>query len=87
MGVLVKAIVEGLGGARSAPRELDMPAEAQEEMRRSALTQISAKAGSRLPILVGKDPGLPKQAPILDINLLRERNAELIRSRVQKKEA
>ena len=75
--LLVKAIVEGLGGGKPktyAP--VDVPPEAFEQMQKSALAAIAVKAGPRVPIIHGKDKGLPKAAPIFDLDELRKRNAE-----------
>ena len=87
--LLVKAIVEGLGGGvKEKPMaEQDIPPEAMEAMRNSALTAIAAKAGSRVPILQGRDPGLPKAEPAFDLEEMRRRNADVLRRRAMMKVA
>ena len=43
-------------------------------LQRGALAAIAAKAGTRLPIIQGKDKGLPKNAPVFDLEELRRKN-------------
>lgn len=43
-------------------------------MQKSALAGIAAKAGPRLPIVRGADKGLPKAAPVFDLDEMRLRN-------------
>ena len=85
--LLVKALVEGLGGG-TKPKvdpEVDVPPEALAAMQRSAVGAISAKAGPRLPVVKGPDPGLPKTAPVFDIEELRRRNEDISRRRAMMK--
>jgi len=79
--VLLKALLKGLGGEQTPPTVStpDIPSHVFDEMQRSALAGIAAKAGPRLPITRGKDAGLPKVAPVFDIDALRERNKEVLR--------
>lgn len=81
--LLVKAIVEGLGGGRSsAPSEnFVVPPEAQKAMQDSALAEISVKAGHQLPVLRGRDPGLPPAKPVFDLDEMKARNAEILQRR------
>lgn len=73
--LLVKAIVEGLGGCKAvAAPEVEMTSEAFEAMQNSAIAAIAAKAGSRLPVVQGRDRGLPNKAPVFDLDELRNRN-------------
>jgi hypothetical protein len=83
--LLVKAIVEGLGGGVKSENEapFEVPDEAMAEMQRSAASAIVAKAGNRLPMVRGKDAGLPKAPPVFDIEELRKRNAEVARRRAE----
>lgn len=84
--ILVKALVEGFGGKtkpQGASAFVDVPPEATAEMSRSALTYIAAKAGSRLPIVKGRDKGLPAKPPSFDVEELKKRNIETIRRRVK----
>jgi hypothetical protein len=57
-----------------------------EAMRQSALAEIQVKAGPRLPVMQGKDKGLPKTPPVFDENVLQERNKTLA-SRLKLKRA
>lgn len=69
--------MEGLGGGNKSPSagaHADVPPEAAEAMQRSALTEIAAKAGRRIPIVRGRDKGLPKAPPILDVEAMRAKN-------------
>ena len=76
--ILVKALVEGFGGKTSSlPSQQEIPPAAMEEMQRSALAAIAIKAGPRLPIVRGKDKGLPKAPPVFDLDELRRRNANV----------
>jgi hypothetical protein len=87
--LLVKAIVDGFGGGTKAPSAdndtAEIPQEAMDAMQREAMRGIAAKAGSRLPIVRGRDRGLPKKEPVFDIGAMRERNAEVIRRRAKMK--
>jgi len=48
-----------------------------EERNRRAVEDIAVQAPpNQLPILRGADPGLPKAAPVFDIEVMRARNAE-----------
>jgi hypothetical protein len=82
--LLVKAIVEGLGGGHKTTAEGDftVPPEALDAMQRSALSQISVKAGPQLPIVRGRDVGLPSAAPVFDLDTMRQRNQDRLKSRV-----
>ena len=72
----------------AAPQgEAEVPPEAQLAMQRSAAQAITAKAGSRLPTVHGKDPGLPSAPPVFDLDELRKRNADVSRRRVLAKMA
>ena len=85
--LLVKAIVEGLGGG-AKPKDdvdIDVPPEAMLAMQRSAAQAIVTKAGPRLPMVRGADKGLPPTPPTFDIDELRRRNAEVIQRRRQMK--
>ena len=73
--ILVKAFV-GWGKKEQPLVDATIPPEALEQMQRSALAAISAKAGNRLPIIKGKDKGLPKVQPTFDLDELRRRNAQ-----------
>lgn len=82
----VKAIVEGLGVGKKRTTEPNAMSPEDEKiafdsMQRSAMGAIAAKAGHRLPIIVGKDPGLPKMAPVFDFAELRKRNMEVAKGR------
>jgi hypothetical protein len=82
--ILVRAIVEGLGGGKASVASEDdfsVPQVAQDAMQRAATAAIAAKAGSRLPVIHGKDTGLPKAAPVFDLDILREKNIELLKKR------
>jgi hypothetical protein len=74
--------VQGLGGWKTPQTESlgagDIPADAMAAMNASALQAIQSKAGNRLPIIRGKDTGLPKAAPVFDLDAMRKRNAEVI---------
>jgi hypothetical protein len=53
-------------------------------MQRSALQGIKEKAGPLLPIMRGRDPGLPKAPPVFDLDKMREKNIASLRKRVTK---
>ena len=40
------------------------------------LMELSRKAGPALPILRGKDVGLPKRAPVFDFEQMKEKNRQ-----------
>jgi hypothetical protein len=82
--LLVKAIVEGLGGGRkvTSSEDFTVPSEALDAMQRSALSQISAKAGPQLPVIRGADVGLPKTTPVFDLDTMRQRNQDRLKTRV-----
>jgi len=85
--LLVKAIVEGFGGAKPKLAEGawsadNIPPEAMQAMQNSALQQIAVKAGPTLPIQRGRDKGLPKAPPIFDEETMRQRNEEA-RARIE----
>lgn len=73
-------IASALGGfqkPRKAPTSLSPEDEkkAFAVMQESARTQIAKRADPRwLPILEGRDKGLPKAAPVFDIDEMRKRN-------------
>jgi len=79
--LLVKALVEGFGGkaatAESKTPSADIPPAAMAAMQNSALAQIQVKAGPTLPVVRGRDPGLPKTPPIFDPEVLRAKNSAL----------
>ena len=83
--ILVKALVEGFGGTtKTTPKpgeEFEIPSEAMAAMQKSAVEAIAAKAGSRIPVMKGKDPGLPKAMPIFDLDAMRQKNADIVRKR------
>lgn len=88
--ILVKAIVEGLGGGPKPKEEVDkdgfkVPVAAEYAMQRSAAQAIAAKAGSRLPVIQGRDKGLPQSAPIFDLDEMRKKNMEVLRRRTEEK--
>lgn len=88
--MLVKSLVEGFsGGTKKAVSQDDtssaIPQEAFDAMQREALRGISQKVGSRLPIVRGKDRGLPKVEPVFDLNVMKERNVDVIRRRAKMK--
>jgi hypothetical protein len=76
--ILLKGLIEGLAGGSkpTVDAAVDMPPEAFEAMQNAALAGIAARAGNRIPIMAGRDPGLPKAAPVFDLDTLRQRNAE-----------
>jgi hypothetical protein len=82
--ILVKAIVEGLGGGRKAQIDhetMDIPPDASAAMQRSALAGIASKAGPTLPVMRGRDLGLPTAQPVFDIDEMKRRNAEIMNRR------
>lgn len=85
MYVLVKALAEGFGViAKPEPKaDFDIPPEAMLAMQASAISAISTKAGPRLPVIKGRDKGLPKTPPTFDLDELRRRNADVSRRRAQ----
>jgi hypothetical protein len=78
---LVKALVEGFGGGVKTriQEAVVIPPEATVAMQRSVLANIAAKAGSTLPVLQGRDSGLPRAQPIFDVDEMRKRNAGVSR--------
>lgn len=85
----VKAIVVGLGGGTKptgiADPDFAVPADAMARMQSSALQEIKAKAGTRLPVMPGRDPGLPKAAPVFDPDELKRRSSDAVRRRLAMK--
>jgi len=49
------------------------------------LAELSIKAGHMLPIRRGRDPQLPKQKPIFDIDELRKNNELRSQERLQRR--
>lgn len=87
---MVKALVEGFGGGmkESGTEEkesADITPEAMDAMQRSAAQAIAAKSGNRLPVMVGKDLGLPIAPPMFDLDEMRRRNEEVTRLRALRK--
>ena len=85
--LLVKAIVEGLGGGAKPKENVDfaVPPEAMLAMQRSAAQAIVTKAGPRLPMVRGPDKGLPPTPPTFDLEEMRKRNVDVIQRRRQMK--
>ena len=88
VSVTLKALAAGFGvGVKENKVEEDgtfVPSEAQEAMQRSALQAIATKAGGRLPIMRGRDPGLPKAKPVFDLNELRNKNMDTLKRKLTK---
>jgi len=82
--LLVKAIVEGFGGTRPGPMgqtaDVQMPPAAAEAMEKAALAEIRTKGAGRIPIIQGRDKGLPKAPPVFDLDKLRERNGTVAKA-------
>lgn len=82
--ILVKALVEGFGGGKKTiendASSFQVTPEADLAMR-SAVAQISAKAGRGLPVIRGRDTGLPNAPPIFDIEELKARNSAVAKRR------
>lgn len=79
--LLLKAIVEGLGGAQVPGSALpNVPPEAAEAMERAALAEIQAKGAGRIPIVRGRDKGLPKTPPVFDLDTMRAHNADVAKA-------
>ena len=67
--------MEGLGGGVS-PSVASISPEALDEMQKSAIAGIEAKADPRiLPVIRGRDRGMPAAPPVFDIDEMRKRNA------------
>jgi hypothetical protein len=79
-------LVEGFGGGKKRSNELiDIPPEARDAMQTSAVAALATRADPKwLPITRGRDPGLPKAAPVFDLDELRRRNAEALKQRMSK---
>jgi hypothetical protein len=77
LGLLVKAIAEGLGGGKLK----SVPGSSEVEAN---LENIRARAGPALPVISGRDIGLPKNAPVFDLETLRKRNTERIIANVKR---
>jgi hypothetical protein len=75
--------MDGLSGGTKEDKSetIDMPPEAFEAMQASAVAAIAAKAGSRLPIVQGRDRGLPKAPPVFDIEEMKKRNEAGLRKK------
>jgi hypothetical protein len=88
--ILVHAIVKGLGGETTTTSSSDdtftIPNEAQDALQKSATAAIAAKAGHRLPVIQGRDTGLPKASPVFDVDALREKNIELLKKRREERQ-
>ena len=75
--------MEGFGGGRKSPSaSVEIPPEASEAMQRAAVTEIAAKAGSNLPVIRGRDVGLPAASPVFDIEEL-SRRSKSVSARLQ----
>lgn len=86
--ILVKGLLLGLGAvpqtADKSSAQAEISQEAQTKMKQMAtLTAIAAKAGTQMPVMRGRDPGLPAQAPNFDEAAMRLRNAEILARRVK----
>lgn len=69
--------MDGLSGKKpDAPTEAEIPPAALEAMTKSAMSEIQAKAGTRLPIVRGRDRGLPKTPPAFDPDVMAQRSRE-----------
>jgi hypothetical protein len=72
--VLVKAIVEGFGGGKKT------------DIEEKDIDQLQRESRGLLPILRGtKDPGLPKSAPVFDLDQMRIKNQERIKANLKLK--
>jgi hypothetical protein len=74
--ILLKGFIEGFSGSAKPPEPLEIPPEAFEAIQNSAIAGIAARAGNRLPIMAGRDRGLPKATPIFDLEAMRKKNEE-----------
>jgi hypothetical protein len=73
--ILVKVIVEGLGGVDvSAPQGIS----------EAELQKLAAEARGALPHVRGTDPGLPR-APVFDLDELRRRNQDSIKAKAKQR--
>ncbi len=84
---LVEALVHGLGGG-TKPKVLEpetLPAPSIDPIPSPGeLSDLAFRAGRSLAI-VDHDPGLPKSAPIFDLDELRRKNVEKAVSNTRKK--
>lgn len=88
--ILVKALLDGLsGGAKpktDAEGNWNIPPEALAEMQKSAVASIQAKADPGwLPVKSGPDKGMPKMAPIFDVDELKAKNAEALQRMIRRR--
>ena len=80
--LLVKALVGGFGGGSAAtPESSEIPPDILAKMQQSALQVLAVKAGPGLPILRGRDKGLPKAEPIFDVTEMQQKNVECLKRR------
>lgn len=74
---LVEALVNGFGGVEKNP-------EPSSENLMSTAYEIMAKSRGSIP-LIPHDSGLPKSAPVLDFEALRQKNKLKIAERSKKR--
>jgi hypothetical protein len=83
--VLVKAIVQGLGGGGAMPSHETIEEQTTDDQ---ILSKLRAEVqGLSMPIVRGRDPGLPKSKVVTDLDQMREKNRARIIERNQPKHA
>ncbi len=80
--ILVKAIVGWTSGTgtKGVNGGAIMPPEAAEAMEKAALAEIQAKGAGRIPIVRGRDKGLPKAPPVFDVEAMRAHNTDVAKT-------
>lgn len=73
VNVLLKSLLEGLGAKPEDPT-----------VTPSELAELHKQVGSALPIIKGRDVGLPKSTPVFDLDEMRRKNQTLIKNRLKK---
>lgn len=84
----LKALLQGFVGAakgNGAPRTTAAITSNPDVDK--TLSEISVKAGRAIPVLRGKDHGLPKTVPVFDFEELKRQGRERIIARMQQRKA
>lgn len=82
--VLVKAIVQGLGGGGAMPSRETIEEQIIDDQ---ILNKLRAEVQGYMPVVRGRDPGLPKSKVVTDLDQMREKNRARIIERNQPKHA
>lgn len=82
--LLLKALLDGLSGKAKPAAEAETVVRPDMDQLR-VISEISMKAGPHMPVVRGKDSGLPRTPPSFNVDELRQRNAEVLRRKAVSK--